>query len=406
MLATEPDHRFAAGLSFTAMMSKMLPSDDSTRPFVKQKATDPSGFDAAAAALIGSMRSTREDRWSDTDFEQWALRAFSHQFMECSVYRAWCTSRGVTPGTIARWQDAPAVPATAFKYLDFRAPDERLAEVEFRTSGTTEGAGRRGVHRVLSLDLYRASLLGPLKDALLPDADGMCMVSLVPRPSVAPHSSLSFMVGEAAEQLSTGTHWLVDADGSWNADEVERFRRRDLRAPVLLLGTALAFLHAVENRAGDLASLAPGSRIMETGGFKGVRRTVSREELYASITEYTGVPGERIVNEYGMTELLSQLWEPVLREGAAAMGSHLPAPWLRVRALDPNTLAALPEGEEGVLAFFDLANLGSVSHILTQDIGSVRDGRVRLRGRAADAEPRGCSRAMDDLMTVVESHHD
>jgi hypothetical protein len=311
----------------------------------------------------------------------------------------------VTLGTIARWEDAPAVPAVAFKYLDFRAPDARVAEVEFQTSGTTEGEARRGVHRVLSADLYRAALLGPLKDALLPDADEICMASLVPKPADVPFSSLSFMIGEAADHLATEVHWLVDADGSWNAGATERFRGRDPSAPILLLGTALAFVHAIESASDALAGLAPGSRIMETGGFKGVRRTVSREELYASIGEHTGVPGERIVNEYGMTELLSQLWEPVLREGIAAAGAHLPAPWLRVRALDPVTLAPLREGEDGVLAFFDLANLGSVSHILTQDIGSVAEGRVRLRGRAADAEPRGCSRAMDELMTVAESGH-
>jgi hypothetical protein len=102
-----------------------------------------------------------------------------------------------------------------------------------------------------------------------------------------------------------------------------------------------------------------------------------------------------------MTELLSQLYEPVLTEGLAARGAHRAPPWLRVRALDPATLAPLEDGQQGVLAFFDLANLGSVSAVLTQDIGSVEGGRVRLRGRAQGAEERGCSRAMDDLMAAV-----
>ena len=141
---------------------------------------------------------------------------------------------------------------------------------------------------------------------------------------------------------------------------------------------------------------------METGGFKGVRREVSRDQLYAAITEHTGVPTSRIVNEYGMTELLSQLWEPVLAEGLDAVGVHVPAPWLRVRALDATTLAPMPEGDDGILCFFDLANLGSVSHILTEDVGSVIEGRVRLRGRAPGAESRGCSRAMDDLMSAMD----
>ena len=139
---------------------------------------------------------------------------------------------------------------------------------------------------------------------------------------------------------------------------------------------------------------------METGGFKGVRRSVPRAALYDAIARLTGLSADRIVNEYGMTELLSQLWEPVLGEGVSASGHHVSPPWLRVRALDPTTLEPMPEGEDGILAFLDLANLGSVSHVLTEDTGSVRNGRLRLRGRAAGAESRGCSRAMDDLMAA------
>ena len=74
---------------------------------------------------------------------------------------------------------------------------------------------------------------------------------------------------------------------------------------------------------------------------------------------------------------------------------------LAVRALDPTDLTPLPHGRDGVLAFFDLANLGSICHVLTEDVGSVHAGGVRLRGRSVGAEPRGCSRAMDDLMSAA-----
>ena len=140
---------------------------------------------------------------------------------------------------------------------------------------------------------------------------------------------------------------------------------------------------------------------METGGFKGARRQIPRAALYGEVAAATGVTPDHIVNEYGMTELLSQLYEPVFTEGPSATGVHVPAPWLRVRSLDPVTLEEMPDGADGILAFFDLANLGSVSHVLTEDVGSVVDGRVRLRGRVAGAEPRGCSRAMDELMAAA-----
>ena len=142
---------------------------------------------------------------------------------------------------------------------------------------------------------------------------------------------------------------------------------------------------------------------METGGFKGAGRAVTRAELYERLAEATGLPAGRIVSEYGMTELLSQLYEPVLSEGPGATGTHVPPPWLRVRALDPVTLEEVEPGQEGLLSYFDLANAGSVCHVLTEDVGSVLRGRVRLTGRAAGAEPRGCSVAMDELMSAARA---
>ena len=104
-----------------------------------------------------------------------------------------------------------------------------------------------------------------------------------------------------------------------------------------------------------------------------------------------------------MTELQSQLYTPVLSEPGHDRGAHVLPPWMRVRALDPSTLEEVEEGAEGLLAFFDLANAGSVCHVLTEDVGSVTSGRVRLAGRVTGAEPRGCSRAMDDLMAASEA---
>lgn len=431
-----------------------------------------------ARALETRFRDADATPWSDEEVEEWARRIFAHQFASCAPYRAFCLRRGVTPETVDSWEGIPAVPATAFKYFDFvsvgsgmagesgtAAGESRAAAVEsgmaavgpgaeaagpesppgaevvFRTSGTTRGTERRGRHHVPRLELYRASLIGPFRRALLGDVEegdlaSIPFLSLIPSPDDVPDSSLSFMVASAAEQLGATMHWLVDGAGGWRGAAVEEAAARlsgDAGPPALLLGTALSFAHlleAVQGPAGaaagsagaaatggsarkgatgdptsallELLRLLPdGSRAMETGGFKGVRREVSRADLYAGIEEVTRIPAGRIVNEYGMTELLSQLYEPVLTEGPEAKGMHLPAPWLRVRALDPATLRAVREGREGILAFFDPANLGSIAHVLTEDVGRVEGGRVRLLGRATGAEPRGCSRAMDDLMSVA-----
>jgi hypothetical protein len=382
----------------------MTAYDDSTAPDGPAAGpADQLGFEDLSSSL--EARFGAEDgsgQWSDGEFSSWALASFKHQFSTCDPYRAFCVARGVTPESVASWEDVPAVPAAAFKYFDFLSAEGRQAEVVFQTSGTTRGGAVRGRHLVPSLDLYRASLTPPLRAALLPDVEQIPMVSLIPDPEEVPDSSLSFMVGEAVSRFATQMDWLVGSDGGWGARSSEMLDSvRSAGEPVLVLGTALSFLHVMERGRGGLAGLPDGSRIMETGGFKGVRREVPRDQLYAAITEHTGVPTSRIVNEYGMTELLSQLWEPVLAEGLDAVGVHVPAPWLRVRALDATTLAPMPEGDDGILCFFDLANLGSVSHVLTEDVGSVMEGRVRLRGRAPGAESRGCSRAMDDLMSAA-----
>ena len=371
------------------------------------------GFADLAADFAARFEQGIDAHWSDEEFSERALAAFQHQFAACAPYRAFCERKGISPVNVVAWDDVPPVPATAFKHFDFlSAPGP--AEATFRTSGTTRGPGERGRHLVPSLDLYRASLMDPFRGALVPEHEPLTFVSLIPSPEDVPESSLSYMVGAAAERLASEVHWLVAGDGGWSEGAVEAgvASVRARREPVLLLGTALAFVHLIERTAdprggGDdeavrgLGSLPDGSRVMETGGFKGAGRVVGRDDLYDGISRVTGVPQERIVNEYGMTELLSQMYEPVLRDGPEAAGEHVPPPWLRARALDPVTLEPMPEDREGILAFFDLANLGSICHVLTEDVGSVVDGRIRLRGRKAGAEPRGCSRAMDELMAAA-----
>lgn len=360
-------------------------------------------FEELADALEARLREEPSAAWSVGEFDRWAQSIFRLQFEGIEAYRALCERRDVRPETLRSWEDAPAVPATAFKHLDLSCA-RGGPEAVFLTSGTTAGRERRGRHAVPRLSLYTASLLPPFRAHVLAGAGRMRFASLVPPASAAPDSSLSYMVGAAARSLATSAHWLVDAEGRLDLADLRAVARRSASAgePLLLLGTALSLVRAVEALGGEpLAPLADGSRIMHTGGFKGAERSVTPEGLRDTLSAATGVPAERIVGEYGMTELLSQLYEPTLTEGAGAAGDYLPPPWLRVRALDPRTLDPVSDGEEGLLAFFDLANVGSVAHVLTEDVGSVTGGRVRLRGRVPGAEPRGCSRALDELMTAA-----
>jgi hypothetical protein len=362
-------------------------------------------LDALAADLERLFAQGIGTSLSEDAFSSMALRIFAHQFEACSVYRGFCQSRRAVPGAVERWQDIPAVPTRGFKHVELLSGPR--SEAVFRTSGTTGGAGATGAHYVPRLSLYRASLLPNFETHLLPEGERMPMLSLIPSSRAAPESSLSAMIGVVADELVTEAHWLAEDPAGV---DVEGFTRAaaDLvgrHSPALLVGTAFGFVHLLDEltRAGGSVCLPEGTRVMETGGFKGRSRHVSRDELYAAVHGRLGVPSHRVVNEYGMTELLSQLYEPILAEGETARGRHVLPPWLRARALDPTSLLPLPPGEPGILAFFDLANAGSISHVLTEDLGSVDAGCVRLEGRAPGSEPRGCSLAVEELLSAPRS---
>ena len=175
--------------------------------------------------------------------------------------------------------------------------------------------------------------------------------------------------------------------------------------PVLIVSTSFGLVHWMDemDRHGWRVRLPEGSRVMETGGFKGRSRSVTREALYEGIQERLGIPPSNTVNEYGMTELLSQFYEPVMREGEADGGPAarrlVGPPWVRTQVLDPMTLDPVPPGVEGVLCHLDLANVGSAAHVLTEDRGVAVDGGFRVLGRVRGSESRGCSLAVDDILT-------
>lgn len=332
-------------------------------------------------------------------FDDLARRVFRYQFEENQVYGGFCRRRGVEPDSVSHWTEIPAVPTRAFKALKLVSGSPAEVEVVFRTSGTTRGPGSRGEHHVLDLGLYRESLLSNFRDHLLDDGARLPLVSLIPRPRTVPDSSLSYMMGVVEEELAEeGGGWFVHPERGILEEDLARALAgfQDRAVPVLLAGTAFSFVHWMDamERNGWGFVLPPGSRIMETGGFKGRSRTVSREALHEGMAKSLGVPEDRIVNEYGMTELLSQFY-------ASSGNPHRGPPWVRTRVLDPSTLEPKEAGDPGILCHYDLANLGSVAAVLTEDLGVAEDDGFRILGRAPGSEPRGCSLAMDELLGGV-----
>jgi hypothetical protein len=228
------------------------------------------------------------------------------------------------------------------------------------------------------------------------------------------------MMGEIIHAMGgEGSGFFVGGDGEVDGEGLRDVLEDSVGAgtPLLLSGTAFGFVGWLDLAEGKGWSfnLPPGSRIMETGGYKGKSREVPRSELYGTMERVLGVPEGWIVNEYGMTELLSQFYEPILtspreagtdREESGPLPLshryHRGPPWVRTLVLDPISLKPLPRGEIGVLAHLDLANVGSVAAVLTEDLGRQHRDGFQLMGRSAGSEPRGCSLAMEDFLGSLE----
>ena len=318
--------------------------------------------------------------------EALALEIYAFKRRHNVVYGRYCEHLGARPG-LESWKQIPALPQQAFKQQRVLAFPETGIRFEFRTSGTTgEGYGR---HFLPSLELYRHSVLAGWRYFGLPEAD---IRLLMQPPEYAPHSSLAHMGAILAGNRTES--FLIDARGAIERDRLKAAAEN--RSPVLLFGTALAFVNLLEQSS--TMPLPAGSMLMETGGFKGSNRVSSKTELYGRLANHFQVRVEDILNEYGMTELTSQFYS------RGASGSHFGPPWLRFLVIDPETNREAPGGRIGVLRIFDLANLWSVAGIQTQDLAMARaDGGFLLLGRDPAALPRGCSRAVDELLRVART---
>jgi len=347
--------------------------------------------------LRDALRASPSDApFDDPSFEALALEAFTYQFERLPSFRALCERQRRTPADVTTWRDVPLVPAAAFATLELAT--DPAVEV-FRSSGTL--GERRSVHHHPFPDLYRDAIDASFPAACLPRGDRPPMLALVPSRDLVADSSLGFMVAHVLERFGgEGSRYGIGARGvelgtcrSWLSG-MQRAGR-----PVLILATALALADLVDivERIALRFRLAAGSAVFETGGFKGRRREVDREQLLTRLHHWLDIPPDAVVSEYGMTELTSQAYTSTLTGGDPTL--FVPPPWMRVRALSPLELKPLPAGETGLLAFFDLANVGSALHVLTEDLGRIEPGGFRLVGRAADADLRGCSLLAEELAT-------
>lgn len=308
------------------------------------------------------------------DFESVALRIFSEQAQRCSVYNEFLRNLSIDLKTISRIEDIPFLPIEFFKTHSVIS-DGKPPQITFKSSGTTGSI--QSLHPVTDVSIYETSFRQGFSH-FYGDITTYTVLALLPSYLERDGSSLIYMVDTLirdSENERSG-YFLYDHENLYETLLTEQANG----TKTLLIGVTYALLDFLENYQLKFPELC----VMETGGMKGKRPEMLREEIHAVLK--TGFGVNSIHSEYGMTELLSQAY-------SKGDGIFECPPWMRVMIRDINDpFNFLPEGKTGGLNIIDLANINSCSFISTQDLGKLnKGGRFEVLGRYDNSDIRGCN---------------
>lgn len=311
---------------------------------------------------------------SISDFNRACLEVFALQASRCAVYADYLSLLGVAPEVVQSVAAIPFLPIEFFKHHRVYSAD-RDAEVVFSSSGTTGSVQSK--HYVADAAIYRQSFRTAFEQFYGQPHD-RAVLALLPSYSEREGSSLIYMVDDLIRQSDHPQSGYFLYDHGALRDALLELKARDV--PTLLIGVTYALLDFVETHGVDF----PGLTVMETGGMKGRRREMIREEVHERLRK--GFNVEQIHSEYGMTELLSQAY-------AARDGRFLPPPWMKILIRDTNDpFSGLGIGKTGAVNVIDLANIHSCAFIATQDLGKMHDdGTFEVLGRFDQSDIRGCN---------------
>lgn len=306
---------------------------------------------------------------SPEQFNAMALEVFRFQAEHCAVYAEYLRLIGADPASIRRIEDIPMLPIGLFKSHDIYSA-ATPPQIVFTSSATTGMSFSR--HLVADTSIYERDFTEGFR-LFYGDIKQWSVYGLLPNYLERTGSSLVYMVDTLIRQAGSGGFYLH------NYEKLLSDMAADSR-PKILIGVTYALLELAEKYAPKLDNTV----VMETGGMKGRRKEMSKEELHGLLCSAFGV--ERIHSEYGMAELLSQGY-------STGEGLFASPPWMRVMVRDINDpFTHLEAGRRGAIDIIDLGNIYSCSFIATEDVGiAYADNTFRIEGRITDADIRGCN---------------
>jgi hypothetical protein len=308
------------------------------------------------------------------EFASTALQIFHFQAQNCTIYREFITNLGVDIKSVKHVDQIPFLPISFFKSHQILSNTDKV-EVTFTSSGTTGMINSR--HLVTDVSWYEESFRRTF-DIFYGDIKNYTILALLPAYMEREGSSLIYMAEDLIKRSENPDSGFYLYN---HADLYQKLKKLQLaEKPTLLIGVTFALLDFVEYHPVNF----PGLVVMETGGMKGRRKEMIREELHQTLCKGFGV--DTIHSEYGMTELLSQAY-------SKGDGLFACSPWMKVITRDTNDpVTNLSNDKTGGINVIDLANINSCSFIATQDLGKVyADGSFEVLGRFDNSDIRGCN---------------
>jgi phenylacetate-coenzyme A ligase PaaK-like adenylate-forming protein len=311
---------------------------------------------------------------SEVQFTKIALDVFKHQFKNNKVYRSFCDLIHKHPSDVTKVEQIPFLPIQFFKTREVLSSLEEIDEI-FTSSGTTGSITSK--HFVTDINLYKESYLKGFVH-FYGNIEEYAVLALLPNYLERNGSSLVFMVDDLiAKSKNAESGFYLN-----NIDELAKklIYLEEKGQKILLIGVSFALLDLIEKHQFNLKNTI----VMETGGMKGRRKELIRNELHQLLQKGFGV--DEVHSEYGMTELLSQAY-------SKGSGVFETPPWMKILARDTeDALTILPSGKAGGINVIDLANYNSCSFIATQDLGKVHENETfEIIGRFDNSDIRGCN---------------
>ncbi|PTM03204.1 MAG: acyl transferase [Bacteroidetes bacterium] len=311
---------------------------------------------------------------TSAQFEDLALKVFKFQFENNIIYRSFCDLLYKHPVDVKSISDIPFLPIQFFKSHEVLSTNN-TAEKTFTSSGTTGSITSK--HLVTDIKLYEESYLKGFKH-FYGNLEDYVVLALLPSYLERDGSSLIYMANDLiakSKQLESGFYLNNLEELAKTLNQLETRGQK-----TLLIGVSFALLDLVEQFQFDLKH----TLVMETGGMKGRRKEIVRQELHNKLQSGFGV--SQIHSEYGMTELLSQAY-------SKGNGIFECPPWMKILTRDTEDALTLQQSQKtGGINVIDLANINSCSFIATQDLGKVNtSGQFEIIGRFDNSDIRGCN---------------